>query len=388
VISKFRKWSRYFYQVPWCVPAWGWSEFGATLFCTLTGKVSKGQYPNLFADEIKKYLGMKYALPVNHGRVGIEIALRAMQLSENDEVIIPSYICHTVLDAVLRARVHPVFADVGPELHLTLETVEKAITPKTKCVIVPHLFGSIAPIDKIEEMLKGTEIALIDDAAQSFGAKCSGRLVGTFGDCGIVSCGPGKALVGAAGGLLITKNGDLYSRASAIQLGRENGTVVLRRVLSFWIWRRFRKQTLPFKIVIDRIFGMKDEAPYWACKMSNLDAAIALKQFRALEKNYARRLHNACVLLQSFEDMKIFCMQDLSRSPRLLKLVLLLPKEGPTTERMIHLLSKVGIESQRGYYPLHQRLKTALPLPFTEDLWKRVICIPADIEYKSNGKFS
>jgi dTDP-4-amino-4,6-dideoxygalactose transaminase len=139
---------------------------------------------------------MKYAIPVNRGRVGIEIALRAMQLNENDEVIIPSYICHTVLDAVLKAGTRPVFADVGPDLHLTPETVKKAITPKTKCVIVPHLFGNIAAIDKIEEMLKGTEIALIDDAAQSFGAKCSGRLVGTFGDCGIVSCGPGKRLQG------------------------------------------------------------------------------------------------------------------------------------------------------------------------------------------------
>jgi dTDP-4-amino-4,6-dideoxygalactose transaminase len=122
--------------------------------------------------------------------------------------------------------------------------------------------------------------------------------------------------------------------------------------------------------------------------MSNLDAAIALKQFRALDKNYTRRLHNACVLLQSFENMKRFCMQDLSRSPRLLKLVFLFPKEGPTTERMIRLLSKVGIESQRGYHPLHRRLKTALTFPFTDDLWKRVVCISVDIEYKSNGKFS
>jgi dTDP-4-amino-4,6-dideoxygalactose transaminase len=387
MLTKFRAWVSYFYQVPWCVPAWGWSEFCVTAYCILAGKIKRGSYSRQLSDAIRAYLGVKYVLPVNRGRTAIELALRALDLKGDDEVVLPSYVCRSVLDAILKVGVKPVFADIGPELHLTVDTTKAVITSRTKCIIVPHLFGNTAPIDHIERMIRGTGIALIDDAAQSFGSRRSGRLVGSFGDCGIISCGPGKALAGAAGGLLVTNRRELYDRAVEIPLGEENAAVVTKRILSFWVWRRFRKYTLPFKILIDRIVEEKEEPLFEAFQISNLDAGIALQQFQSLIRNTRKRQQNAKVLLETFGIIGNYGVSDFSNNSTLIKLVLVLSDGKLLVENLIKQLARAGIESQGGYVPLHQDGGNGNPsLPSTERLWKNVICIPLDIRYKNQRK--
>jgi dTDP-4-amino-4,6-dideoxygalactose transaminase len=286
--------------------------------------------------------------------------------------------------------VKPVFADIDPELHLTVDTTKAAITSRTKCVIVPHLFGNTAPIDQIERMLRGTGIALIDDAAQSFGSRRSGRLVGSFGDCGIISCGPGKSLAGAAGGLFVTNRRELYERAAGIPLGEENTAVVIKRILSFWVWRRFRKYTLPFKILIDRMIDEKEEPLFDACQISNLDAGIALRQFYSLTRNTKKRQGNAKVLLETFETIANYSVSDFSNDSTLIKLVMVLSDGKLSVENLIKQFARVRIECQRGYAPLHQCRDNGTPrLPSTEGLWENVICIPVETKYKiGKGNFN
>ena len=333
----------------------------------------------------KDYLGMRYAIPVNRGRAAIEIALRAMNVGENADVVIPSYVCHEVLVAVKRAGARPVFADVGPGLHVTPETIKAAITENTKCIIVPHLFGNTAPIDEIQEMLGGMDISLIDDAAQSFGAKCSGHFVGTFGDCGIISIGPGKALAGAAGGLLVTDKPEIYERAREIHLNRESASEVFRRVSSFWIWRRFRKYTLPLRIVLSRLFGPEKEAPYTPSTMSNIDGAIAIEQFHAFERNTLRRRQNANMLVDALKVVENCIISNFSKDTTIVKLVVNLPPNGLTVDEIITRLRQVGIESQQGYRPCHLESKDKTgSLPTTEDIWERIVCIPIDTGLKNS----
>ena len=387
MLSKLKRWFRYFYKVPWCVPAWGRRELLVTLGCIFTGRVIDGAYPEVFAAAVKKFLGLRYAVPVNRGRTAIELALRAMGLGKEDEVIFPSYVCHSVLDAVVRTGAVPVFADVGPELQLTVDTVRSAITSKTKCVVVPHLFCRTAPIDNIEVMLRGTGIWLIDDAAQLFGSRCDGRLVGAFGDCGIISCGPGKTLAGAAGGLFVTDNRDLYEKAVSISLSREKQSAVTRRVLSFWIWRRLRKYTLPFQVIINRLLDLKNEMPHQFCAMSNLDAAIALAQFDAMYKNDRIRRFNAETLLQALGHGADRSINDLSRDDMSVKFVLLLPENGYQLLELIEKLSDLGIECQGGYAPLHKEMGAwPTELTVTEKVWDKVLCIPIDSEFKNTKK--
>jgi len=375
-----------FYASPFFVPAWGWGELRATARCLATGRIVRGGEPARLAREVQALLGVRHAVPVNQGRVAILLALRALGTGEQDEVVLPSYLCRSVLDAVRAAGARPVLADAGAGLHVTAESVRRALTPATRCVIVPHLYGNVAPVDAIENELRGTGIALIDDAAQSFGARCGGRRVGSFGRCGIVSTSLGKSLSGAAGGLLVTDDAGLFERAIALRLGVERPGSVARRALAAWVWFRLRRFTLPLKRRSDRLFSRNQASRTTAGAMSNLDAAIALQQCRSLEHRASSRRHRARRVLDALGDARRHCISDLSDSCVPLGLVFLLPPAARPAEEATLQLARAGIEVRRGYAPLHHEL--GIPpgaFPNAEALWRRAILVPLSRTLEARG---
>lgn len=379
---KIQRWLRYFYRVPWCVPAWGWNEFYAIISCIFSGHISRGPYIERFSNAISEYLSIPYIILVNKGRYAIEVALVAIGVGKNDDVVVPLYICQSVIEAIERTDAHPVFCDIGPDLHMTEESVKDAITQNTKCVIVPHIFSNTAPIDRIEKFLKGSGIRLIDDAAQLIGSKCSGRLIGTFGDFGIISCGAAKAIAAPAGGALVTRNKALYNKAKSVTLGQENSTRIIFRFISFLMLRRFRKCVLPFRVIFERIFGTKEDIAISRCEMSNLDAAIAHKQLLFLEKNYLRRKQNSEIIVGILGDLWEMNNYVVKPDSEILKVVVVLSRNAPSSDRIIAMLGTVGIECQKGYIPSLQDGGDVLgTLPYTEELWDRVVCIPIDTRF-------
>jgi dTDP-4-amino-4,6-dideoxygalactose transaminase len=327
---------------------------------------------------VRDYLGMKFALPVNRGRTAIEIGLRAMGIGPGDNVLLPSFLCRSVLDSVLNTGARPIFADIGPDLNVTAAAVEASLTAQTKCVIVAHLFGAAAAIDEIEVLLASRGVALMDDAAQALGARRGQRLVGSFGACGIVSCGPGKPLAGAAGGLLVTNDERLYERASAIRLEHEPSRVVSNRALQFWMWRRFRRYTLPFAVLLERLRGAAKEPVHLNARLSNLDGAIALDQFVHLHHHAADRRRNAQALLRHLSMLPAKSVIDFSSSAIPVKLVYLLPNGGLSVQQAIEILSEHGIEAEGGYLPLHTSYADDARFPNTTAAWRRVLCLPLE----------
>ncbi len=378
MISKARSFAQRFYSVPWCVPAWGRDEFFATATSFLTGSVVHGSSAEQFSAAVREYLGMKFALPVNRGRTAIELGLRAMGIGDGDDVVMPSYVCRSVIDAVLRTGAKPVFADIDETLNVTASSVAAALSNRTKCVIVAHLFGSPAAIDEIEVLLAGSGVALMDDAAQALGARRGGRMVGSFGACGIVSCGPGKPLAGAAGGILVTNDPELYQRAAALESGFETASEVGTRAIRFWVWRRMRRYTLPFQILIDRLGIAGAEPVHVNAPLSNLDGAIALAQLQSLERNAADRRRNAEILTHRLSMLPGKAITDTSPDGMPVKFVHLLPVGAPTVAEVVALLADSGIEAQGGYSPLHGSDCSDADLPNTAALWRRVVCIPIE----------
>lgn len=386
---KLHTWLSYLhYQVPWCVPQWGLGELASTVRCIVTGRVAQGPEPIRFAEALRASLDVPYAVPISQGRAAIAVALRALGLGSDDEVVLPSYVCASVLDAVRYAGLKPIFADVGPDLHVTGETVAAALTPRTKCVIVPHLFGNTAPIEEIAALLHGTGIHLIDDAAQSLGARRAGRLVGTFGTCGIVSCGPGKPLAGPMGGVLVTADAALFERASRVELGYEPRATIVRRVGGFWLWRRFRKFSLALLVLRDRLLGPPDAGQLRPMLLSNLEAAIARHQLRALQRHVEERRGNAIRLLEALGPLARWSILDLSRDGAAVKLALVLPPGGPTVSELIDQFAVAGVECQAGYTPCHQTAGIEATLPETERLWQRVLCIPLETPLRRPGRLA
>lgn len=386
--QKIRRVSSYWYKVPWCVPAWGLPEFACTVQCTLTGAVRRGSHPDRFAESVKRILGRRFAIPAGRGRDAIALALRALCVGPGDEVVLPSYVCRSVADAVLQSGARPAFADVDESLHLSVDSVEAALTRRTRCVIVPHLFGNTAPIEKIEALLRSRGIALIDDAAQSFGARRGGKPVGSYGQFGIVCGGPGKSLAAARGAVLLMDDSELYRRACCVELPIESASTVLERTTSFWAWRRFRKYTLPVKMILEHLFGEREEDGSSMSGLSNLEAALLGTQLEKLEENRRERVRNASLLVSVLEPLGWKLISGLGPEAMPLKLVLLLPPSGPPMLSVIHEMGWAGLECQVGYSPCH--LTTGNPdhppVPVTESIYARVLCIPIESRLRDTGR--
>jgi dTDP-4-amino-4,6-dideoxygalactose transaminase len=342
------------------------------------GALVDGPSADRFALAVRDYLGMRFALPVNRGRAAIEIGLRAMGIGSGDDVLLSSFLCRSVLDSVRNTGARPIFADIGQDLNVTAASVESSLTPQTKCVIVAHLFGAPAAIDEIETLLASKGVALMDDAAQALGARRGDRLVGSFGACGIVSCGPGKPLAGAAGGLLVTNDERLFERACAIRLEREPPGVVGGRAIQFWMWRRFRRYTLPFAVLLERLKGAAKESVHVSARLSNLDGAIAFDQFERLHHHAVNRRRNAQVLSGRLSTLPARLVTDFSSSAMPVKLVYLLPERGLSVQEAIEILSEHGIEAEGGYAPLHMSYADDARFPNTIAAWRRVLCVPLE----------
>ncbi|MHC4946969.1 MAG: DegT/DnrJ/EryC1/StrS family aminotransferase [Planctomycetota bacterium] len=360
------------YAVPLTVPGWGWRDIWTTVSSLATGRIVRGPARARLEEAVCRRLGVEHAIAANHGRFALELALRAMGLGPDDEVVIPSFVSSSVHAAVRRAGARPVFADIDEDFHLSRGTVEPVLTDRTRCVVACHLFGRAAPVDELEPWLASLGIALVDDAAQGFGATRGGRPLGSFGTCGILSTGPNKPLDATAGGLLVTRDAALHERAAAIGLEPERASKVARRALAGWVWYRGRRYTAPFKGASDRRFSRNEYARLTLRSMSNLDAAIALTRLRRFDRTNARRRRALDRIARGLGDDAASLLLRAGPTSVPFRAVLVLPPHGPPAREVLARLAAAGIEGRRGYRPMHDE---EIALPVSEDGWRRVVVL-------------
>jgi dTDP-3-amino-3,4,6-trideoxy-alpha-D-glucose transaminase len=202
-------------------------ELFAELMETVERIASKSAFtlgPELerFEGAFASFCGTTYAAGVSSGTAALEIALRALDIGPGDEVIVPTYSFIATAEAVSTVGATPVIVDVDPETALiTAEIVERALTPKTRCVIPVHLFGRPVDMDPLLTLCRERGIVVIEDACQAHGALYHGRPVGSLGDAGCFSFYPTKNLGGwGDGGALVTSDPDLDHK---VRLLRSHG---------------------------------------------------------------------------------------------------------------------------------------------------------------------
>lgn len=169
-----------------------------------------GEYVNKFEESVKDYTGAKNALAVTSGTAAIHLALRILDIKEGDDVLASTFTFIGSISPILYQNANPVFIDSEREswnldpklLREYLENCEK----KPKALIVTHLYGQSAQIEKIAAICKEYSIYLIEDAAESLGATYKGKHTGTFGDFGIYSFNGNKILTTSGGGMLVSDN--------------------------------------------------------------------------------------------------------------------------------------------------------------------------------------
>ena len=171
-----------------------------------------------FEQEYARFAGAAHCVGVANGTDALELALRAVGVRPGTEVVLPANTFIATAEAVSRIGAVPVLVDVDPE-HLLIdpEAVEKAITPRTKAVVPVHLFGQMAPLDVLDGVCEAFGVPLVEDAAQSQGARRHGRGSGSWGTAAGTSFYPGKNL-GAAGdaGAVTTGDPDVAERVRVL----------------------------------------------------------------------------------------------------------------------------------------------------------------------------
>jgi dTDP-4-amino-4,6-dideoxygalactose transaminase len=159
-------------------------------------------------------VGVGFALALSSGTLALEVALRACDIGPGDEVVLSPYDWGAAAGAVLRVGAIPVFGDIDPLTYtLDPESVRTCLTPRSKALVVTHLFGHPAAMAPLLEIARRHGLVVIEDCAQALGARYQGRSVGTFGAFGCFSLGQGKLVSGGEGGILVTDDERLFEQA-------------------------------------------------------------------------------------------------------------------------------------------------------------------------------
>ena len=160
----------------------------------------------------------KYALAVNSATSGLYAAVGAVGVQPGDEIIVSPYTMVASVTAAVIYNAVPVFADIDPNTFcLSVESIKEKITPRTKAIIVVHLFGHPADMDPIMALAKANDIAVIEDAAQAPFATYNGQIVGSIGDIGVFSLNYHKHIHTGEGGMVTTNDPVLSERVSLIR---------------------------------------------------------------------------------------------------------------------------------------------------------------------------
>ena len=180
-----------------------------------SGRYILGPEAEAFERELAAYLGARHCVGVGNGTDALAIGLRTLCVGPGDEVVVPSFTFYATAEAVAAIGARPVFCDVDPaSFCVTRETVERALTDRTRAIVPVHLFGNAAPVDALREL----DLPILEDAAQAAGSALGGRRAGTLGHAAAFSFFPSKNLGGLGdGGALVTSDDRVAERARLLR---------------------------------------------------------------------------------------------------------------------------------------------------------------------------
>jgi len=312
------------------------NDFDSVLDVLKSGHLAQGEQVARFEEALSSFVGVRNGVAVSSGTAALHLSLLALGVGEGDEVIIPSYVCCALLNAVMYVNAVPVIADIDQfTFNIDTSDIEKRITSKTKAIIVPHMFGLPADIDEILSL----GIPVIEDCAQSIGAKYQGRYTGSFGVCSIFSFYATKMLATGEGGMILSDDDRLAG--------------ILRDLRDY-----------------DEKDGYSVRYNY---KMTDIQAALGISQLKKLPLFIERRKEIAGLYNRALNEISFPVPATLEgREHIYYRYVLLLDDSSGFIENML----KMGIECRRPVFkPLHEYLGLS-GYPVTDEVMGRAVSIP------------
>jgi perosamine synthetase len=230
--------------------------------CIRTGWISsEGPFVKRFEEQFAARVGRRHGVAVANGSVALDAAVAALGLGPGDEVILPTSTIISCAAAIVRAGAAPVLVDCDPRTwNMDPGLVEARITPRTRAIMVVHIFGLPVDLDPLLSLARKHGLKMIEDAAEAIGQTYRGRPCGSFGDISTFSFYPNKHVTTGEGGMLVTDDPVLAERCRGL------------RNLCFKPEQRF----------------VHDELG-WNFRMSNLQAALGVAQLERLDASVATK---------------------------------------------------------------------------------------------------
>jgi len=190
-------------------PTLGEEEIKAVAAVIESGHIAEGEVVARFEKTFAEQMGVQHAVAVSSGTAALHLALLAMGIGPTDQVIIPSYVCSALLHAVQYAGARPVLAEIDPlTYNIDPDDVKKRITNRTRAIIVPHMFGLAADLDRLLKL----DVPIIEDCAQAVGGTCHQKPLGTFGDAAVFSFYATKMMATGEGGMVTSNSPEFIER--------------------------------------------------------------------------------------------------------------------------------------------------------------------------------
>ena len=319
-------------------------------------------YIHRFTDKLKNYFNSPHVWPTSSCHGALHIILMALGIGRDDEVIVPDMTWIGSVTPISWLGATPVFVDVLEDcLSIDPSKIEKAITKKTKAIIVVHPYGNVAKMDEIIAIGKKYKIDIIEDAAEAIGSEYKNQKVGSIADFGVISLHGTKTLTSGEGGAIFCKRKDLVDKITIIESQGRNSS----RKADFWV---------------DEI-GLK-------YKMSNIQAALGLAQFERADDLIKKKIQ---IFNWYKENLKPFSDIFLNPKPAWVKNSYWLPTiifgkswnfNLDKRNRLLNNLNKKDIALRPIFYPVSSfpMYKDCPNNVVSQDIYKRGINLPSYFE--------
>ena len=319
-------------------------------------RLSQGVYVQKFEEKFTNYIGTKHAVAVSNGTAALHVALAAINIQPNDEIIVPSFSFIATANCALYQGAKPIFVDIDAQTYnIDPNKIEEKITNKTKAIIPVHYAGQPADMDPIQEIAKRHNLYVIEDAAEAHGSLYKGKKAGSIGDLNCFSFYPNKNMTTGEGGMITTNNGELGEKMRMI---RNHGQD-----------QRYHHITLGFNY-----------------RMTDIHASLGLVQLKRLDWVIQKKAEKAAYYDERIKEM----FNDLIQTPyvapyatHVYMFYTILFKNQATRDRAITKLEQKSIETRVAFPPIHLQLlyqnlygyKKGY-LPTTEEISDTILCLP------------
>jgi len=334
---------------------------------SVTETIKKGMYwavgPNIekIEKKIAEYIGTRYAVVFNSGTSALHAAILAHGIRRGDEVLVPSFTFIATANAPLFIGAKPVFADIEERTFgLDPENVKEKITRKSRAIIPVHYGGCPCLIRELKEIAEDHHMILIEDAAESFGAKIHDKKVGTFGDSAMLSFCQNKIITTGDGGAIVTNSKETYEK---LKLIRSHG----------------RLETQDY-------FSSNEYMDYitlgYNFRMSNITAALGVSQLKKVDKIIEMRRKNAKYMTKGLKHVKEVTTPSAPKDYYHAYQMYAIRVDANRRDELMKYLADQGIMTKVYFSPVHlthfykNELKYECKLPVTEEISNQIFTLP------------